>query len=128
MRACAFPRTPGLPLASACLSYLSLLARTPGRPTAVAPDFQRGPWWRSSLSVDTVPEELLRRVVVAAIVLDATAGRPLRLELLFLAPGMKAAQTFALWSTTPLTPYSRTGARRAYPVTRRLGASDFELE
>jgi len=48
----------------------------------VAPDFQRGPWWRSSLSVDTVPEELLRRVMVAAIVLNTTDRRPPRRELL----------------------------------------------
>ena len=82
MRTAAFPRAPGLPLASAYLSYLSLLARTPGRPSAEAPDFLRQPSWRTSLSVDTVPEELLRRVMVATIVLNTTARRPPRRELL----------------------------------------------
>ena len=103
MCACAFPRRPRLPLASACLSYLRPNPCTPRRSCRSTPDFQRWPWSRSSLSVDSMPEEILTRAMVAAIVLVGTAGRPLVRELCFFAPGMKCAKTFGSMSTSPCT-------------------------
>ena len=103
LRACAISRTPDIPFASACLSYLSPISHTPRRPYAATPDFQRRPWSRSSLSVDSMPEDLLMRVGVPAMVLVGMAGRPLVRHLWFFAPGMKCAETFALWWTSPCT-------------------------
>ena len=103
-RAATFPHTPGLPLASACLSYLRLSPRTPRRSCAATADFQRWPLSRSSLSVDSMQEKLLTRPIVGAMALDGTAGRPLVRELCFFGPGlMKCAETFGSTSTSPCT-------------------------
>ena len=82
---------------------VSPLPRTPRRPCAMAPQLQPRSWCRSFLNVDLVPEELLGRVLIAAIDINGIARRPLVPELIIFAPGMNGVETLASWSTDPST-------------------------